>query len=97
METLHHEAIVEGNVGLFILGDLRKGESFERWLEIIVICQDQIRHACCRSKRPFVARTSREGRLWRVRHLKPHKKVEDITLEIALDASLFGIKYTNHD
>jgi len=79
MEGLHHEAIVEGNVGVFILGDIKKG---------------QIRHACSRSKRPFVGRISRGGKLWRVRHLKPHKQFEDITKETALDATVFGIEIT---
>jgi hypothetical protein len=94
MEGLHHEAIVEGNVGVFILGDIKKGETYERWVEMVQGCQEQIRHACSRSKRPFVGRISRGGKLWRVRHLKPHKQFEDITKETALDATVFGIEIT---
>lgn len=91
METLHHDAIVEGNAGVFILSDIAKGDTYERWVQMIAACQEQVRHASCRSKRPFVGRISREGRLWRIRHLKPHNKTEDITSETALDAENFGI------
>lgn len=94
MESLHHEAIVEGNVGVFILSDIAKGETYERWVQMIDLCQQQLRHACCRSKRPFVGRISRDGKLWRIKHLKPHNRTEDITTETALDATNFGIPDT---
>lgn len=94
LESLHHESIVEGNVGVFILSDLLKGETYERWVQMIALCQDNLRHACCRSRRPFVGRISREGRLWRIKHLKPHMRTEDITSETAADATTFGISDT---
>lgn len=92
METLHHEAIVEGNAGVFILSDIRQGETYLKWVEMIAKCQQQIRHACTRSRRPFVARISKDGVLYRIRHLKTHRRTEDITLETRQDASIFGIR-----
>jgi hypothetical protein len=94
LESLHHESIVKGHVGVFILSDLLKGETYERWVQMIATCQDHMRHACCRSRRPFVGRVSREGKLWRIKHLKPHKRTEDITHETASDAITFGISDT---
>jgi hypothetical protein len=96
MESLHHESIVAGNVGVFILSDIAKGETYTRWVQMISQCQMQLRHACCRSKRPFVGRISREGKLWRLRHLKPHNQTVDITTETALDATTFGISESLH-
>jgi hypothetical protein len=91
MESLHHAAIVDGNVGVFILSNLGKGDTYERWVQMIALCQLQIHHACCRSKRPFVGRISREGKLWRIKHLKTHNRTEDITGETAVDAANFGL------
>jgi hypothetical protein len=91
METLHHESIVDGNVGVFILSDIAHGDTYTKWVEMIRTCRDQLEHACCRSKRPFVGRISRDGKLWRIKHLKTHKRTEDITDETAEDATIFGI------
>jgi hypothetical protein len=91
MESLHHKAIVEGNVGVFILSDLEKGDTYERWVEMIKLCKGELHHACCRSQRPFVGRISREGKLWRIKRLKPHRMMEDITEQTARDAKIFGI------
>ena len=91
MESLHHESIVAGNVGVFILSDIKKGETFETWLRMLKSCEIRFRHACIFGKRPFVARISREGNLWRLRHLKSHARIEDITIETLLHAETFGI------
>jgi PIN like domain len=92
MESLHHEDIVRANAGVFILSDIAQGDTYRKWVEMISSCEQQLRHACCRSKRPFVGRISRLGVLWRIHRLKPHKRVEDITIETQNDAATFGIQ-----
>lgn len=95
MESLHHLSIVAGNVGVFVLSDLKQGETYVQWVTMIKGCEARIRHACSFGKRPFVARISRLGTLYRVRHLKPHLKVEDITIETEQNAQALGITVGN--
>ncbi|MDQ1451893.1 MAG: hypothetical protein QOK38_1759 [Acidobacteriaceae bacterium] len=90
METLHHAEIVEANAGVFVLSDLAQGETCEKWIEMIRACEMQLRHSCCRAKRPFVGRISRDGVLYRIRHLKSHRRTEDITAEISADAEVYN-------
>ncbi len=91
MESLHHESIVDGKVGVFILSDIHQGDTYLRWVQMIASCEKQLRHACSCSKRPFVARISKEGVLYRIKHLKTHRRTEDITLETERDATNYGI------
>lgn len=91
LETLHREEIVQGNVGVFILSDLRRGDTSHHWINMIHTCRDQIRHAATRADRPFVARISREGKLYQIRHIRAHAKTMDITDAIELDAAIYGI------
>ena len=87
----HREAIIQGNVGLFVLADLKRGESWHKWAEMIRGCQQRIVHACTAANRPFVARISRTGQLWEIKRLLPHHKDDDVTSEIAAHARGFGI------
>ncbi len=88
MESLHHGAIVSGNVGVFILSDINNGETYLRWVEMIKGCEQRIRHACCFAKHPFVGRISRHGTLWRFAASASHQRVEDITAETSQHAEI---------
>ncbi len=87
LETRHHEAIVRGNAGVFIMSDVKPKEGLAKWVEILTTCRERIVHASTHGKRPFVARISYEGNLYRVNHLMPRMRTVDITETTASHAA----------
>jgi hypothetical protein len=88
----HREAIIEGNVGLFVVGDLKQKEGYSKWVGMIQGCRERIIHACTSVERPFVARVGRSGKLWEIKRVLPHQRDEDVTAEIEAKARGFGIE-----
>ncbi len=91
LETRHHDAIVGGNAGVFILSDTKPREGCAKWVEMITACRLRIIHAAIHARRPFVARISYDGKLYRIRHLMARKRAVDITLETEQEANAVGM------
>lgn len=91
LETRHHDAIVAGNAGVFILSNTKPREGCAKWVEMIATCRLRIVHAAIHARRPFVARISYDGKLYKIRHLMPRQKVIDITLETEQEAQAVGM------
>jgi hypothetical protein len=91
METRHRDAIVRGNAGVFILSDTKKNEGCEKWISMLRECRTRLIHAAVHAKRPFVARISYEGKLYRIHRLMTHDRSEDITLHTSNHANAVGM------
>ena len=89
LETRYHNAIVQANAGIFVLSDLHEGESYEGWVRMLGTCKHRIVHDSHFAPRPFVARISYEGHIYRVHHLLAHGRVRDATDSVSNHSLLF--------
>ncbi len=89
--SLHRAAIIQGNVGLFVLADLKQHETYEKWAEMIRTSRQRIIHACTQVERPFVARINRDGKMFEIKRLSANGD-QDVTAETAAHARGFQIE-----
>ena len=90
LPSRHRNAIIAGNVGLFVVADLKQNEGYKKWVQMFTGCWPRVKHACACAERPYVAKISRNGKLYQIRHLTQHFDT-DVTAEVEAQASGFGI------
>jgi len=89
MEWRWHDSIVKANAGIFVVASLKEGENYTGWVRMLRPCRKRIVHDCHYAPRPFVARISHEGHIYKVTQLLPHGMVRDVTHFVQNSAELY--------
>lgn len=90
LEYRHHEAIVRANAGIFIVSDLKDGEGYLGWVRMLTKCKRRLVHDSHFAPRPFVARISRDGNVYKISHLLPRGMIRDVTHSVLKSAELYS-------
>jgi PIN like domain len=89
MEWRWHESIVKANAAIFVLASLKESENYEGWIRMLEPCKRRIIHDSHFAPRPFVARISHEGHIYKVSQLLAHGIVRDVTHTVKNNAELY--------
>lgn len=90
LEFRYHEAIVAAKAGIFVLSELKKGEGYQKWVEMLSKCKLRIVHDAHFAQRPFVARVSRDGNVYQIMHLMAHGRTKNVTHSVAANFGIYS-------
>lgn len=90
LEFRYHEVIVAAKAAIFILKELKQGESYKKWVSMLDSCKRRIVHDAHFAPCPFVARISREGNVSRVTQLLAHGKTKNVTHSVAANFEIYS-------
>jgi hypothetical protein len=89
LEWRWHESIVRANAAIFVLASLKEGENYKGWVRMLEPCKRRIVHDSYYAPRPFVARVSHEGHIYKVTQLFAHGIARDVTHSVQNNAQLY--------
>lgn len=90
LEFRYHEAIVAAKAAIFVVKELKQGESYKKWISMMDSCKRRIVHDSHFAPCPFVARISRNGTISTVTQLLAHGRTKNVTHSVAANFGIYS-------